>query len=287
MNDANSEGPVRRERFHIHPNMRYLMGGAHRRPAGKVGGPALTRHVTIWRPERNLKQSNQQDHVEWVKKIELYILEIYRLLKKFEPFNCSDDVKTQLSNQLIQDEIRFDQVELLQNIYKFPPSDKPEPIDLGPSSNKRFTRHETVRISGVWQSVPIEIAIELHAEYFTFSSSIDLSKGAAQGIYDANNPVYIGLTRALQRIKDLASSRLDKVASISEDKAKEALRDSYDLVYYRVWEQLRDELYGLALRQATTDPRDMGAVVGDFRGLILHCPSTAPDFLEVISPTAS
>ena len=205
------------DRFARHPTMPFLMGGAHRKPADKVGPPALMRHVTIWRPTDQVPDGTrrQMAHDDWVKQIERFVLAIYFRLDSAMQHATLD--RPTITN-LLQKEHDPARLELLRNVYRNDPK--------GPDFIERIkgiTRHETVRVSGTWQSIPLQISIERHTEYFTFTTVLDLSNRVSPDRYNQTNLVFLRMMKALHLLDTVATRTLHKTKPISEATARRRL----------------------------------------------------------------
>src|ERR1700739_4693576 len=133
-----------------------LMGGARRKPAMPIGGPAVTRHVAFWCPSDPMS-----NRANWVSAIEKFILALYHHLK---------DHKLDPRTRSLKDQRLY----LLENSYSEtdPTGDQPKSLRKG---DEGATRYQTVRLRFFYGSRPVSIGFELHDEYLTFSAILDLA----------------------------------------------------------------------------------------------------------------
>lgn len=285
------------------------MGTAHYKPSGKRHIPCVTRHVSLWMPEA-LEQSfvisqkseatgeesaSQQQRARegWVKDIEVFILAIYDFLKLTHPEDQTSHPLT-LTNFLDKNEGDA-RLGLLHHFYEADKSKRTGKPDRIPG---KF-RHETVRINSIWQSMPIEITIELHTEYFTFSSVIDLGYKKTDGLYDDANPIYETVREAFSSLDRVTTERYEAIKEDSghgrKGKDRIDLQAAYATLYRAaptqpgkegepdIWERLRRDVFGPAV-ETVGAPEKLGRVFGDLRGVLARRGGTPEHFIALAHP---
>jgi hypothetical protein len=129
---------------HYHPDYRFEMSGAHRKPAYEVGAPSITWHAGFWKPktqpmvhkddESNLKDKESRtstedepfgesyrNHNRWIKQIEILILHVYDSFTdhqtKHKNLFVLDYPSPDLTNLQPVTPPHTDELHLLRNIY--------------------------------------------------------------------------------------------------------------------------------------------------------------------------
>lgn len=129
--------------FKLHPDFAALMGGARRKPALPIGGPAVTWHVAFWIPPHLVTRRQL-----WVRQIEKYILALYHHLadQGFQPHTRS----LKVANGRFQ---------LLGNTYDFIDRTGDKPISV----EGQVARYQMFRVRFCYGLTPATVSLELHA----------------------------------------------------------------------------------------------------------------------------
>jgi len=249
-----------------------MMAGAQRKPPLPIGAPAITLHVAFWLPDEIGREV-------WVHNIEKFILRLYfRLLGFAKPEKPSIPITP---NLYAEDRYLY----LLENKYLVESvAPKKHAADADPTTFGYRTsmislrhalrhrkpigaypnRYQTVRFTSIWETMPLQISIELHNEYFTLSAAIDLS----QWKYTSDSgPRAKKLQQALVTFDKIIADRHNKVCGgdwPDENKdEQEELETLHNTIYYEIWDQLNSEIFDPPIAA------EVGKVFGEFRGLLL------------------
>jgi hypothetical protein len=266
-----------------HDDLPALMGTAHAKPSGRRYMPSLTRHVSLWMPaalEKAIPQSDE-GRDKWVRDVETFILAIYDKLKAEHPDKIlyPDVPPLSVTNFLEKSEEHKHLLGLLRHFYD---TDETRRRRQAPRKIPGTFRQETVRINGVWQSMPVEITVELHAEYVTISTAIDLGHRKAKALYAESSPAYRAAKDALALFDRVTTQRAGLIKkekgksyrTMADDSAR--LQPAFSRLYYTtsdkktpsVWKAMRDDLFGPAVAAVGRD--NLGRMFGDLRGLLLR-----------------
>jgi hypothetical protein len=257
-------GTKRMSDFERDDDFSALMSGAHRKPPVEIGAPSLTQHRAFWIP------AGIASREKWVLSIEKFVLALFDRITVYPP---DEEVRYPISPNL---QIRSGTADdggpknqqciyLLDNFY---PADKrtrsenadackPEQIGVYPN------RYQTVRFEFLWESMHVEISVELHAEYFTLSATVDLSLSEPSG----NTPEI----KAVNSFINLTGRRYESFSAtedeISGELDENELRKLYDAIYKDVWDRFFRQLFSDIQSEFGQDV--LGGVFADFRGFIL------------------
>lgn len=257
-----------------------LMGGAHRKPATTISTPAITQHLVYWVPdeyadvvENNSASGETPDaasvrytdkRVEWVCNIEEYI---WRLFNYLEGKGCQPDSP---SLSVLGDSYPK-RLSLLNHSYEYQAHchrwEKREGISLG-------TRYNTVRISFVWESMPVTVNFELHNEYFTVSTGIDLSRWSANKTWP--DPSKLPgrnaklLFAAICEFNEFAKERYEEVNKsgkrVERDEDDKLLEVPYRIIYLTIWRSLHRQIFSRPFTEVGINK--LNGVCADFRYFI-------------------
>jgi hypothetical protein len=234
--------------FERHVDFGALMRGARREPPLPVGMPAIVRHLAFWIPG-SLTLRRQV----WVKEIEDFIIVLCDHLhrKAFEPLVPSLQKKQNGSaarlNLLDNSCLAFKRM-----------------AERKPLRKEEFTRYQTFRLGFKWQSMPVQFGLEMHDEFFTLTTVIDLSlRDPSVGFNKTDDPHGIALAGALTTFHENAVHRYE---GKNGNSTPQALKAAYDIIYYNVWNALREAIFAGVIKEINS--RRLGSIFVDFRSLI-------------------
>jgi hypothetical protein len=257
---------VSEQRFPHHEYYNDLMGGARRKPALPIGGPAVTRHVAFWCPN-----DSKLNRDIWVKAIEKYILALYHHLKdqKLHPRTRSFKEKEQ----------RFD---ILDNSYLEDDETGNNPTPLR-NKDKGATRYQTFRLRFYFGSMPASVSFELHDEYFTLSTIIDLAwEPVPNDEHDCATIAHLKkedrtsielLTNAITEFNAIAGQHYQQAKLRQSEKNKTVHRQAFEECYCDLYERIWDRFYARVFREPYKKAKGTGAwsldgIFVDFRGFV-------------------
>lgn len=144
---------------------KFIASGAHRSPSYPIQMPAVTWHLGFWQPP--LKDLPEED---WIKSIELdLILGLYDSLcdiARDEGWPLPVISNLQEAPSTTENGPHH----LLQNSWEL----VGEKWTIRDGFKLGFSRYESVRITGLWQSMPVSLQVEVFEEYFTLTITISL-----------------------------------------------------------------------------------------------------------------
>lgn len=217
------------------PEYRQLNGGAHRKRATNFRAPALTWHLAFWNPPA------PKSHTRLVYHIDSLILAFCRGLKK------DKNVKNFRVTPAINDSIiLFDAIAAKDTLTK-----KRNPHLSARQEDVRASDYRVVSIKYHWFSVPFTIRIELHTEYFSFTTFAELHSVTAT---DFNR-----LGNKLASVKRLAKSGIDPAAA----------NELASCFYEDFWGQMTQGILSRGPLTKRLESDIFGNVFADFRGIIL------------------
>jgi hypothetical protein len=241
--------------FSRHEYYEELMGGARRKPSLPIAGPAVTRHLAFWYP--NIPTL---DRADWIKSIEKYILAVYRHLADhgLQPHTRS---LTGGAQRVLR---------LLDNQYRLSGGSEKGPIPL----RNEATRYQTFRIRFYYGRRPASISFELHDEYFTISTIIDLAWSPESDSSEKIDCDAIdALVKAIDDFNLIASKRYELAkANISEQKKSEhkmSFKNSYQIIYEDIWNSFYHRVFDRAYAaMSDEDKKNLGGTFADLRGFV-------------------
>jgi hypothetical protein len=237
-----------------------LMIGARRSAAPSIGAPTINRHLGFWVPDDLALKRDK-----WISYIENFIVTLYRHLDRFDPVSPNEHTKDRL--YLIH--------------YSYPTKKNGGKPALITKTKDQPTRHHSFFVSFKWHSLAVHVRLELIDEYFTISTSIDLSRcNADEAFAQEDSPGYV-LRRAIQSVNTVAKGRYCQsgkngavVASTPAcsrpDHATRTtemeLNKAYQHIYYTIWKQLHEEIFSDPF--TVTPAIRLGKIFVDFRGFV-------------------
>jgi hypothetical protein len=225
-----------------------LIIGARRKAAPSVGTPAINRHLGFWVPDDLTLNRGL-----WIEEIENFIVQLYRHLDGSGFHPVAPNVLTK------------DRLCLIHNSYPTKEGGgERAPIE---KAKEQPTRHQSFFLSFQWESMPVNLRLELIDEYFSLSTSIDLSRCKPDDASELEESLGSVLQRAVKTFNDVATTRYRKAGTSRDAAARMAhekkLKDSHRYIYYTVWENLHKEVFATPL--AAGRPGKLGKVFADFR----------------------
>jgi hypothetical protein len=233
--------------FGAHADYSTLMLGARRKAAPHIGAPAINRHLGFWIPDA-LALARET----WIKHIEVCFVDLYRHL-----VGLSGVSRVSTPSRQNKDNSK-PRLYLIHHSYSIEAGDHDgEPIK---GAEDVPTRHQRFLLSFVWQSMPVILVLELFDEYFTLSTTIDLS-----GCPEASDTA---LQKAVEVFNCRASKRYFRAGSDgAAGGAAEAgeFKGAFDVIFNTVWQNLYEDIFaGPFAAHAET----LGKVFAEFRGFV-------------------
>jgi Protein of unknown function (DUF3422) len=249
-----SDRPVKLH-FRRHEYYDDLMGGARRKPALPIAGPAVTRHVAFFYPNYpGLKREI------WVDRIEAYILALYYHLKnnKYAPYTRS----------LKNDDSRL---HLLDNSFVVTETyaHNAKPI------RQRASRYQTFRVRFYYGQMPVSVSVELHDEYFTISTIMDLAWPPHD--CDSHDTDCITTNSLIKAIGDFATIAGKRLTHTGQTAGESGLKQrhqadftqAYQFIYETIWERFHEAIFEQPLKMTENACKcELGGIFADFRGFI-------------------
>jgi hypothetical protein len=244
-----SEDRSSAEDFAHHHDYSTLMLGARRHAAPHIGAPAITRHLGFWLPD-DLTLTGEGSMTlkrdKWIELIEGSFVALYLRLTKLSEVSTSNVQKKGDGAPRLY---------LIHHSY---------PIEEGGDRKKQCIegakelpiRHQRVLVSFVWQSMPVLLTLEMFDEYFTLSTTIDLSRCPASN----------KLREAIETFNNLASKRYDESKyAVAHAPQESEFTGAFKAIYYTAWEKLYKDIFPAPLSAYAAT---LGKVFAEFRGFV-------------------
>lgn len=255
--------------------------GAHRKPIARAGVPCLVLHLGVWKP-LDLRAKAEAANGARVPEerearrnlIDEYLRVIYLRLKN----PSRDDAISALSTSSLTKPDESDEAYLVlfQNILR---AKDGELITDERIANKIRVSSEfqTITFEFRWHGLAVTTRFELHTEYFTISSYIDLSERIPDKQfkeYFANEHRFTEERRPLSKITEALKyfdERLVEVAAAQKDGSyvsesfRERFHDIHQYLYHDVWEQFIQTV----LRTPELERGQYGKIFADFRAVVV------------------
>jgi hypothetical protein len=276
-----------------HPDYRFSMSGAHRKPAYPLGAPSITWHRGFWKDYAD--DPYPIDH--WIDAIEELITGILETLATHRTQHLDSNWPPPYASNLIhapRTESPVGRQRLLRNVWEKSDSvwKRVRPA-AGQVDDGTHTRYETVQIEGVWKSFPVVVRIEVFEEFFTLTSSIDFSSYDTQNnasAFDSGFSRYQVTTEALNLAIDVVENRHAEVAASGDFKytpkgsARSQLESAkfYEKIFIELWDEFQNDILSQPLKQDSA--QRLGSVFADFRGLILGRDLDTTNALKLTRP---
>jgi Protein of unknown function (DUF3422) len=217
---------------------RQLNAGAHRRRATNVRTPALTWHIAFWLPSDIASDSDRET---LKRSLDSFILALCKTLTK------DNDVKNiKLSPKIGDSAILFATIVHTDSFSV----DEPHTPTEG-QTDVRTSDYRVIAITFEWHSLRFTIRVELHTEYFSFTTFAELGT--------ADTQQFLGLKDRFSQLKAVLNS--DSPSQPNEELAKYFFETFWALLFQRVFTRGRMAGY-------ESHPL-FSKVFADFRGLIL------------------
>jgi hypothetical protein len=221
--------------FAHHDDYSTLMLGARRKAAPHIGTPAITRHLGFWIPDKLTLERN-----EWIKHIEASFVTLYLHLVEFSKKDLGAPAP---------------------KVKKKKGDAQPRLYECIKRAEDQPTRHQRFLLSFVWQSMPVDLTLELFDEYFTLSTTIDLSRCPL--------PSDTELGKAIEDFNRLAFTRYGAIHQSDEAAAKapqeKEFAHAFNVIYNTVWDDLHREIFAAPFKSHS---ETLGQVFAEFRGFV-------------------
>jgi hypothetical protein len=238
--------------FNLHESYPALMGGARRKPALPITGPAVTWHLAFWAPRETATR-----RALWVQEIEKFILALYHHLADsgFSPHTRSHRRQTAT-------------LQLLNNVYQFNDrtGNKPSAIP------GQAPRYQIFRVRFSYGGVPATITIELHDEYLTVCTSIDLAwkpKDKSLVSYPLLRSIE-NLTSAIATFNVDATTHYNETRAGTSEANKHATRRAFSKSYEQIYSNIWIDVFDLVFRSpySLINKTMFGDTFADLRGFV-------------------
>jgi uncharacterized membrane-anchored protein len=222
------------------------MLGARRKAAPHIGAPAINRHLGFWIPDA-LALAREK----WIEHIEVCFV---RLCRQLAGLSSVSEVST--PNK--QNRNDTERLYLIHHSYSIEGDGRD--VELIEEAEQQPTRHQRFLLSFVWQSMPVRLTLELFDEYFTLSTTIDLSRCPGAPNTD--------LQKGIEIFNSLASKRYKR--GTGDDAAASApganeFKGAFDVIYNTVWQDLYDDIFSVPF---AAHAETLGKVFAEFRGFV-------------------
>jgi hypothetical protein len=114
----------------------------------------------------------------------------------------------------------------------------PNPVPISKDLNRRY---RTARVNFSWRSIPVTLTIEVHREYLTISTVMDLSEWKV----DKANTTAKKLDLAIRNFDGVAKTRNTKIANklpIEPGEDRDHLETPHKVIFTETWETFCDEI---------------------------------------------
>jgi hypothetical protein len=181
------------DKIQFHSSAPMLMGNAQHDPAPQIGAPSITEHMAFWIPEGKV-----EDWAGWVRGIEQFAIELHKKLSVGDHGFGIQGIKD-------------GEVRLLKNDYSVGGQEWKLKQSAESDAGLYDTRYETINFRGALGSLPLGIQLELHKEYFTLTTTIDLSlKNEENLYYDDSETQFDTVKTALDKLNQVLTDRYAK-----------------------------------------------------------------------------
>lgn len=265
--------------YSTHVDYSSLVAGAHRRRVTPIGAPALTRHLVFWNPIDRPEPNVSGGSTDWTRLEEVRIL-----TRKVQ----ADRLVGAIYGNLV-DRKREGKISRLRMVQSAREAGE-EPVPLfrvwmseidgsfrqKPPHAPASDSYRAIKIYFDWQGLPTVLSMELHAEFLTLTTIIDLSQ-PEQAVWHPStvaDPCFSDLTRHLNEV-----GRLYSAGATDPDDWCEA----HKFIYYDVWDRFEEILFAAPGIDSLKKTRGVAHPTRfiDFRGLLLAVdPTATPDAEE-------
>lgn len=236
-------GPSKDIDRHRHHDYSTLLIGGRRKAAPPIGTPAINRHLAFWIPDDPTLKRDQ-----WIEHIEDLFVALYRQLEKTPGVTPTTPQKKDDTGPRLH---------LIHNSYPTKEGDGGRVCIK--EAKEQPSRYQRLLLSFLWQFMPVDLMLEVFDEYFTLSTTIDLSRCNAVPTSRLANSQRFVLEDAIKSFNSAVAKRHRKVA-ISQE-----LKKPYRDIYYTVWEKLYKDIVAEPL---DSHADNLGKFFADFRSFI-------------------
>jgi hypothetical protein len=263
--------------FVTHVDYPRLLAGAHRRRVTPLGAPSLIRHVAFWNPApsgppeirdtdegagkpENAVSSEQEPKsiADRAAKADRAIAELYRsLLAKAADPDTSRQISQIETNSVIDNEDRRLVILFCLAMAASDGTTEACPSSISPDS------YRTIKISFLWHGLPTTLSFELHTEFLSMTTVIDVSKKREDLTDDQSTygGVFVDVERQLRAFARIGVAPLNA----DPEQHEEACQELHEFLYYDVWNRFAaDVLKPLAKHNDSLKEKFI-----DFRGIVL------------------
>lgn len=240
--------------FKTGPSYRHLMGGTQRNSPPQIGTPAVTQHLAFRKPikDRRLTEAEKKNFAkkEMPSGRDLWVWDVERLILQF--YDRLNTKASKLKIELQKDKpltpnLQERAGDKKSRLYLFDNSYDGELLDrFAAKPVDEPDRYPAVRFIFLWQSMPVEVSFQLYTEYFTITSTIDLSQwNPAKTPARRQGSASRELRQAVEAFNDAASDRyrqvIQKKKPIERHQSQEFFKGDhkglYHEIYYSTWER--------------------------------------------------
>jgi hypothetical protein len=237
-----ADGPPKDIDRHRHHDYSTLLIGGRRKAALPIGTPAINRHLAFWIPDDPTLKRDQ-----WIEHIEDFFVALYRQLEKTPGVTPTTPQKKDETERL----------HLIHNSYPTKEGDGGCVCIKG--AKEQPSRYQRLLLSFLWQFMPVDLTLEVFDEYFTLSTTIDLSRCNAVPTSGLANSQRLVLEDAIKSFNSAVAKRHRKIGISKE------LKEPYRDIYYTVWEKLYKDIVAKPLE---THADNLGKFFADFRSFV-------------------
>lgn len=251
-----------------------MMSGAHRRPAPQIGTPTLSLHLAFWAPGTG--------PASWTLVVERFVCNIFDRISTAASTTQPKKIFEVSSPNHVENCLH-----LFENDYDVILA-SPLAFRKRDAQSDRSSLYSTVQFTFAWHSLPVQLSVEKHTEYFTVSAYIDLSARSGDVLLDgATHPLAKTICDAVERLSRIIASRSGKLhpkGKLTGDTKQLSPTDLHNLriadrkqcdslyqtIYYDIWDKFAEDIISIALQtepaSITSSTLDIGNVFVDFRG---------------------
>lgn len=266
--------------FRPHDQYAKLLSGAHRRQVTPLATPAVTRHLAFWNPEKLGPEEPAGTGTETagappaaaapgqdrVAAADRCVTAVYRHVKALSE-NSASAVRAVETNSKVEVDGRS-LLALFGSVL-----DAEDVTACNCPEALRADSYRAIRIWFLWHGIRTTLSFELHTEFMTLTTALDLSSPKSQEeierIIASPDPVPGELYRALKSLSQVSGVEQAGCPAI------------HRALYHSVWERVEDEILS-PLRDLQSN---LGPNFVDFRGVSLS-PKGALEEVEFGPPFA-
>lgn len=243
-----------------HPEYSFILSGAHRRRLTPMGAPALTRHLAFW----NATPQELPDAAPWEKGVpdtdprgndpkqvklralaaDICIAALYRRLIELEA--------TTVSGLTVPETVDGNLVVLFAGVI-----DKAtgQPLKGEPVAHILTDSYRAIKFNFRWHGIETKLSFELHSEYVTMTSVLDLSGGVQRKKGEKESPTFTDICKTLRELCEADEATVESEAATWRER-----------LYDWVWAEFSQDM----LQCLRPNISLLGRMFLDFRGLIVR-----------------